>query len=131
MKKYLLFLIIIFLTSCYGDAIRIDLVSNGLQFYAIANKYEGEVEGGHKITGKLKIINSSESAVSYSNKDLYLVIRGEGESRTYVNSIASTAIDFTAVNIEKGNSFEQNVYWVLPPVKSLKAEKLFLEWRSN
>ena len=119
------------MASCYGEGIRVDLVSNNLEFNAIAIKYEGKMESGYKITGKLKIINNGKSTASFSNKDLYLVIRGEGESRTYANSIASPVIDFTNVNIEKGSILEQNVYWVLPPVKSLEAEQLILEWRIN
>ena len=119
------------MASCYGEGIRVDLVSNNLEFNAIAIKYEGKMESGYKITGKLKIINNGKSTVSFSNKDLYLVIRGEGESRTYANSIASAVIDFANVNIEKGSILEQNVYWVLPPVKSLEAEQLILEWRIN
>lgn len=131
MKKYLSFLIIIFLTSCFSEKVRIELVSNSLEFNAIAKKYEGKMQSGYKVTGKLKIINNGENTVLFSNKDLYLVIRGEGESRTYVNPAASHSIDSATVKIEKGHTLEQEVYWILPPVKSLKTEQLFLEWRSN
>lgn len=131
MKKYWIFVIVIFLTSCFGKDVRIRLVSNDMEFIAIASEYEAKMQSGYKVSGKLKIINNGASAAFFSNRDLYLVVRNEGESRTYVDSVASNSIDFTAVKIEKGSTLEQEVYWVLPPVKSLNTEQLVLEWRSN
>jgi hypothetical protein len=90
-----------------------------------------KMHNGFKVSGKLKINNNGTSAALFSNKDLYLIIRNEGESRTYLDSAASNSIDFTIVKIEEGSTLEQEVYWVLPTVKSLKAEQLVLAWRSN
>ena len=97
------------------------MAKSDVQFVAIPSSYEEEIEGNYKVVGQLKIINNSSSDVSFSNKDLYLVIEKEGESRTYVNSVASHAIDFSTTTIKKGGTLEQNVYWVLPAV-SLRDE---------
>ena len=128
MKKIVSFLIIFVICSCAAD-VRVELTKDDVQFVAVASGYEDEIHGGHKVLGQLKITSSSEGEIAFSNKELYLVIKGEGESRTYVDSIASHAIDFTSTTLKKGGTLKQNVYWVLPPVKSLTAEHLHLEWR--
>lgn len=129
MKVIFTFLSILFLSSCFGGSVHVKLTVNDIKFVAIPSDYEEKIQGGYKVSGELKIINGSSKAISFSNKDLYLVILNEGESRTYVDSIASSAIDFSAIEIENGRTLNQKVYWVLPAVKSLKAEQLVLEWR--
>ncbi len=129
MKNILLILSLLVLSSCFDSGSIVRLKENDIEFLATPIKYENKFTGGYKVSGKLEIINNSSGVIEFSNQNLYLVILNEGESRTYVNSIASHTIDFSTIKIEKGHSLKQNVYWVLPPVKSLKAEQLILGWR--
>ncbi len=81
------------------------------------------------VKGSLTISNKSNGDIDYSNKDLFLVIENEGESRTFLDSLSSNYIDIDAVKIRAGQINEYQVYWALPPVKSLNAERIYLEWR--
>jgi len=117
------------LTSCF-DGISVKMNKGEIHFVAMQLNYEGELQSGYKVVGKLEITNNSDEIIEFSNKDLYFIIDREGEGRTYVNSIASHKIDHSKVVINKGATLKQNVYWVLPPVKSLETENLNLEWRN-
>jgi hypothetical protein len=129
MRKILSVLLVIALSGCLPNE-KVSLERNGVQFVASINEYDGEMEHAKfKVNGKISITNNSQNSVSYSNKDLYLVIEKEGESRTYMNSPASHNIDLSTVEIPANENREYQVYWVLPPVKSLKAERIRLEWR--
>ena len=66
----------------------------------------------------------------FTNKNLFVVIKSVGESRTYKNSPASHTVDFMPVKILAGGKLEQGVYWALPPVKSLESEFIELDWRN-
>ena len=130
MKRVITVILGLALASCFGGY-KVTLKKKEISFVASVFNYEQEMGSGYKVSGNLKIMNLSSNAISFSNKDLYLVIKNEGESRTYLESIASNTIDFSEVTIDKGGSLEQRVYWVLPPVKSLEAEQVILEWRTQ
>lgn len=131
MKKILLILsALLMLSSCFGKGVQIKLTANDVDFLAIVYDYKEQSHGGYKVSGELKIINNRSRSILFSNKDLYLVILHEGEGRAYVDSVASHVIDFATVEIKKGEILKQKVYWILPPVKSLKAERFVMEWRN-
>lgn len=129
MRIYLPLVLILFLSAC-PSAQKVSFVQSNIHFKASVEKYGKELERNlYMVTGTLTISNKSDIDIGYSNKDLFLVIENNGESRTYLDSLTSHYIDIDAVKIRAGETNEYQVYWALPPVKSLSAERIHLEWR--
>ena len=119
----------VLLSCCSGEIAELELKDKNVLFSATLDGYGKKIQDRYKVTGTLKILNKSTEEIHYSNNDLFVNIIGEGESRTYSDSLSSPAIDVATVPIKPNATHAQNVYWVLPPVKSLAAERLILEWR--
>ncbi len=130
MNKLFLVLSAVLLSCCSGESIEVELRNNDVSFSATLKNYGKRIQTGYKVSGALKIINHSTNEVQYSNRDLFVKIIGEGESRTHSDSLSSPVIDIDTVPIKPNATLEQEVYWVLPPVKSLAAERVVLEWRN-
>ena len=129
MSKLTPVLLILFMTGCLPNE-KVELKKDGVLFKVSVGEYSQEIRPTeYKVKGTLVVLNESQSNIKFSNKDLYLIIEKEGESRTYIDSPASHVIDLSAVDIPSKESREYAVYWVLPPVKSLSTGKIRLEWR--
>ncbi|MFV1922518.1 MAG: hypothetical protein ACMZ63_07945 [Methylotenera sp.] len=130
MRYLLVVLISLFSASC-TEGIVVELDKDNVSFKAYILGYGSELENGlFKVNGTLEIHNNSNKIVLFSNNQLFAVVKNEGESRVYKNTPASNTIDFMPVKIEAGGKLKQEVYWALPPVKSLEAEVIELEWRN-
>ena len=129
MNRIFVVLCVLYLSSCSSSNIKLEVVDKNLSFSATLGSYGEKIQDGYRVSGTLKIRNNSIDVVRYSNTNMFVKIVGKGESRTYSDLLPSPAIDTSAVPIEPNASLDQNVYWVLPPVKSLAAEQIVLEWR--
>ena len=129
MSRIFVVFCVVFLTSCSSSNIKLEIVEKNISFSATLGSYGEKIQDGYKVSGTLEIRNNSTDVVRYSNINMFVIIVGKGESRTYSVLLPTPAIDASAVPIEPNSSLDQNVYWVLPPVKSLAAENIVLEWR--
>lgn len=66
-----------------------------------------------KIFGYVKVSNNSGREISFSNKNLKLVIDDTLHSRTYKNTIASETIDFSFITIPSKSTFSEESYWII------------------
>jgi len=130
-RKLIVLLVIFILLGCFQGK-KIVLEKNGVLFEIIAKEYTQELEPyKYKVSGVLKIINKSDNTIEFSNRDLILIVGEKGESRTYIDSIASHLVDEPFIELAKNDKMEFQVYWELPPVKSFEVDRLQLEWRAQ
>ena len=129
MKDCLLIGLSLFILSCISGQ-KVNLKKSDVHFAASVERYGKKLDQcTFMVTGTLTVSNKSSVDIDYSNKELFLVIENEGESRTYLDSLTSHYIDVDSVKIRAGETNTYHVYWALPPVKSLRAERIYLEWR--
>ena len=63
----------------------------------------------------------------YSNKYLFISVHGL-KVRTYLDSIASNIIDFTAISLKPKEEKIFNVYWAFKQKVTLRNMKIKLIW---
>jgi len=84
-----------------------------------------------KIEGKITITitNRTSNPQKYGNEYLHLKVNGRLNSRTYKESVASEAIDFTVVQIKPHTTFSLPVYWVfdVPRETEVNSVQLLLD----
>ena len=82
-----------------------------------------------KIEGKITITNRTPTAQKYGNNFLQLIVNGRLTARTYKDTIASDAIDFTVVEIKPRSSLSLPVYWVfeVPLETEIGSVRLYLD----
>jgi hypothetical protein len=121
---------LVFLVACNQvDYQVVTLNKNGVLFEAkFGNIEEKIINNKVSVGGMLSISNQSNVPVKYSNRDLHLIIEGEGKSRTYLDSVASHVVDFSYIEIPPNKTEYFKVYWVYPEVKLFKIKKIRLEW---
>jgi len=84
-------------------------------------------EDSHVLYVTLKVSNKTDKVKSYSNKNLLLAINNL-QARTYKNTVASVAIDFTDIQLQPNEQINHKVYWVFKhPVSTIKS-KVSLQW---
>jgi hypothetical protein len=128
-RSTILMVLALLFTNCLSSQ-KVVLEQDGVHFSVLVKQYGKELERNiYKVTGTLSVSNKTDAEIEYSNKDLYLMIKTEGESRTWLDSLTSHYIDIDTVKIGAGETKKYQVYWALPPVKSISAERIHLEWR--
>lgn len=63
------------------------------------------------ISGSVRLLNDSQAVVSFSTAKLLLSTEGSPPKRAYINSVASQVADFSAIEVQKGQSVKFEVYW--------------------
>ena len=88
--------------------------ANGLSVSAKVDPLVRDFHLGNKlphISGSIRLLNDSQVAVSFSTAKLLLSTEGSPLKRAYINSVASQAADFSAIEVQKGQLVELEVYW--------------------
>lgn len=87
---------------------------NGLSVSAKVDPLVRDFFLGNKlphIRGSVRLLNNSQAAATFSTAKLLLSAEGSPPKRAYINSVASQAADFSAIEVQKGESVELDVYW--------------------
>lgn len=117
------------LSGCFwGEERVVSIEHGGLAIEATISNARKKLAGGAKaIGGRLRIENTSEMPVQYSNRNLFLVA-GDECSRAYIDSFASHAIDFSRTTIAAKSTLELEVYW---PVQeyAVDFEAYDIQWK--
>lgn len=123
-----LLLLIGFSTTCFATKTDSTTLKNKrLEIKAdITPKFRNLNNGRSKIEGKITITNRTSSPQKYGNKFLQLIVNGRLSARTYKDTIASEAIDFTVVEIKPRSSLSLPVYWVFEVPSETEIDSLRL-----
>jgi hypothetical protein len=122
-----LLLICISAASYASKSNTIRIANNKLEIIAeVTPKFRSFKNGDSNIKGKITITNRTSTPQKYGNKFLKLVVNGKLTARTYKNTIASEAIDFTVVEIKPHSSLSLPVYWVFSVPKEAEVSTLRL-----
>jgi hypothetical protein len=119
------------LAACPDSAIYVDKeIAPGMIVEAKINTSVKRFRPGEvKVLGDVVIANSSDNTIRYSNSRLWLNVDDELSRQTYLDSIASHAVDAGFVEIQPGDRLRLAVYWVLPEAigRSLDERQVTLE----
>jgi len=88
--------------------------ANGLSVSAKVDPLVRDFFLGNKlphISGSVRLLNDSQAAVTFSTVRLLLSTEGSPPKRAYINSVASQAADFSAIEVQQGQLLQLDVYW--------------------
>ena len=85
------------------------IASGGLQITVRDSRYNKKKK---TLKAEIEIVNAAKSLASYSNQYLFLEKNGKSY-RAYLDSPASSVIDFASVEIPPGSSVKKKIYFVM------------------
>jgi hypothetical protein len=116
LRNIALIIVLPILTACPDTAIYVtqEIAPGMIVDAKIDTSVQRFRPGEVKVRGDIVVENSSDQTFLYSNSRLWLSVDQGGSRRTYLDSIASHAVDSGFVEILPGDNLRLSVYWVLP-----------------
>lgn len=102
---------------------------SGVSVSAEINPVVEDFRLGNKLphlSANVRLMNTSQPVATFSTAMLILSVDDAPPNRAYVNSVASQVVDFSTIEVKKGQSLELSVYWPVALKVGATARKLVL-----